>query len=65
MWELESQPRNAMRGSRVRVGVYALPNVRVDRVASSEECLEAGCKASAEFYDPEGGARMAVGADLS
>jgi len=65
MWELESEMRNAMRGSRVRVRVYVHPNTRGDRVASSEEGLEAGCQASREFYDPEGGSRKALGADLS
>ncbi len=57
--------RNAMRGSRVRVWVYVHPNVRFDRVSSSVEGLEVGCRASAELYDLEGDAGEAMGADLS
>ena len=55
--------RNAMRGSHVRVKVYVHPYVRVNRVASSEEGMEAGCYTSIlpYFYDPEGDARKAMG----
>jgi hypothetical protein len=49
MWELEYQMRNAMRGSRVRVRVYIHPDVRDDRVTSSEEGLEAGAKPPQSF----------------
>jgi hypothetical protein len=64
MWGLDSQVRNATRDSRVHVTVYVHPDVRVDRVTNSEEGLEAGCQASAEFDDPEGGAGNAIGADV-
>ena len=42
MWALESQMRNAMRGSRVSVGVYVQLDVRVYRVSSFDEGLETG-----------------------
>ena len=62
---MESNMRNAMGDNRVCVRVYVHPNVRVDRVPSSEEGLEAGCQAPTEFHNPEGGAGEAVGADFS
>ena len=42
MWELVSQIRDALRGSRVRVRVCVGPGVGFDHVASSKYGIEAG-----------------------